>query len=59
MKQNHTESTSRKKHRVTIDWDEELELAIVHAECRCDHCKALQESIADFLEDDEITMEGV
>lgn len=53
------ESTSRKIHRVVIEWDAEFELAIVSAECRCEHCTDLQESIAEFLDVDEITIEGV
>jgi len=52
------ESISRRKHRVAIEWDEDFELAVVMAECDCRHCKVLQQSIAEFLEDDEITIEG-
>jgi len=51
------ESILRKKHRVAIEWDEDFELAVVMAECDCGHCKDLQQSIAEFLEDDEITID--
>ena len=46
-------------HRVVIDWDEALQLAAVVSECECAICTDLQASIADFLESDEIIIEGV
>ena len=44
-------------HRVVIEWDEELQLAVVSAECACDTCVGLQEDIAKFLEEPSTDVE--